>query len=52
LAKLGYLPDASPEARAFAEALDDVTVSVARDRFAALHLPSLGGVRIAVREWT
>ena len=36
-AKLGYQPDHSPAARAFAEAESDVTLSLGREAFALLH---------------
>ncbi len=43
-AKLGYLPDQSPAARAFAEVASDLTLSLGRDAFVARHakvLPEL-----------
>jgi RimJ/RimL family protein N-acetyltransferase len=40
-AKLGYQPDRSPTARAFAEADSDLTLSLGRDAFASLHASAL-----------
>jgi len=40
-AKLGYQPDRSPAARAFAEADSDLTLSLGRDAFASLHASAL-----------
>jgi RimJ/RimL family protein N-acetyltransferase len=43
-AKLGYELDTSPAARAYVDAADDVTLSLTRERFEALHGPALAEI--------
>ena len=47
--KLGYERDDSPEARRTIDAPDDVTLSIAAERFHALHAAIVAAVRIAPR---
>lgn len=48
--KLGYDPDDGPQARAYADAADDVTMSLSRERFLVLHGDALRDVRWAERD--
>jgi RimJ/RimL family protein N-acetyltransferase len=45
-AKLGYVPDDSPAARALVDDAAEVTLSIDRARFEALHAAALEGARI------
>ncbi|HEY3354682.1 MAG TPA: GNAT family N-acetyltransferase [Polyangia bacterium] len=47
--KLGYLPDDSPAARAYADEADDVTLSLAASRFRELHAAALPALHVAPR---
>jgi RimJ/RimL family protein N-acetyltransferase len=47
--KLGYVVDASPAARAFAENPSDVVMSIAREAFEREHRASLAAIRITKR---
>jgi RimJ/RimL family protein N-acetyltransferase len=48
--RLGYLPDASPAARAFADEPDDVTLAVTRARFETATAATLAEVRLHPRD--
>lgn len=47
--KLGYVVDASPAARAYADEPDDVTLVVDRQRFEERHAGALAQIRAAIR---
>jgi RimJ/RimL family protein N-acetyltransferase len=45
--KLGYQVDDSPQARSYVDEPDDVSMSIGRARFEALHAEALAGITIA-----
>jgi RimJ/RimL family protein N-acetyltransferase len=47
--KLGYVEDAGPEARAYADEPGDVTLAIDRDTFVQRHLAALRDIRISRR---
>lgn len=48
--KLGYLPDTSPEARAYVDEPTDLTYSLDRARFSQLHGSALADIQLARRD--
>ena len=47
--KLGYVVDASPAARAYADEPDDITLSLDGEKFERMHATALSQIRIGVR---
>jgi RimJ/RimL family protein N-acetyltransferase len=50
LEKVGYVVDASPAARRFAEASDDVCLSITAAALARLHREEMSRIRIELRD--
>ncbi len=48
--KLGYIIDNSPDARAFADAPDDVSLSITRQRFNQIHAEALSEIACSRRQ--
>lgn len=48
-AKLGYVEDATPAARVYADEPDDITLALDRDVFYREHAPAIAQIRIAIR---